>query len=1044
MPTRVLANACIMLLAAAVAIPLVSAPEAVAIGEPNAIISGSLADTSSVILDSFAHDFAGAASGTDSDSVTEAATGATASASLTYTSSDLDADAQGHGSASTGSPPRQATSTSHFSKEFSLTRPMQFSATGSVGVASPSGQCCVVASARLTTEDSTNVFNVVASTGDSTKSVSASGVLQPGDYTLALEASPGMGFGAAATANISGSADFDVSFTLTEAPVAVTITSAPPATTSTRDASFGFQVASGSPPPGHFECRIDTFGFAACTSPKTFTNVPDGDHRFEVRYKPDGGPAGPVSFANWKVVPGCPEVRVGLTVASGCFTERLANGQPTGVFETDQDAWVGGFHLRPRPGGKLVVQDRPQGALAAEGSGVDWVLGGQTVPAPLGEIQPFVSDFALGLNTAGSFERFLALPLLKGLSGQVKVTWDSGGRGAKVEASVSMEDLTKNLGSALAGRLGLGGRSIGTLAGKLVFTLANGRTAEVTEGELELPEFAIELKGTNPPLKEGFGGAKFKAKRVGTSVEWSGEVSVLFPWEGSTGTNQGKVVGRLFFRDFEIAGLGLGVSGFETRIGRTGWDLIGIEGDVIYRPAFSFNVGITAQQHSSFAGDHLFKLTGNVKALALASSDCGAGSNPVEFVGTFNAPPLEAHKVGELKGQLLMCAYLQGARNFAFEAGISGDLTIDGGPFSKLISAQGSAKGWFSGFDFNLDGSYQLKLPVLGTIGATGVISSEGYAVCGRFGFISTGIATNNWLEAPSDMTGCDFTPFRVATPGPAAAAAAAGGRTVTIPPGQTAFGVAVRGNGGAPRVRVRGPRGELFVSPSGAERLKTAEAIVVPIDERETTYVFLRTPRSGSWGIEPLEGSTPIRRIETSRQLPKQRIRTRVTKKNGKVLVRWQARKVPGQKIELIDRADGVATTIQRSTSKRGGRVRFTPANPLATRRTIEAVLLQNGSPRPALRVARYRLRAPRRPGRVGKPSAKRTGRRVTIRWRKARRAREYLVAIKAGTTILTRTTTTRSTIIYAGAPAGTLTIRITPRDQFGRKGRTATLKVK
>jgi hypothetical protein len=106
--------------------------------------------------------------------------------------------------------------------------------------------------------------------------------------------------------------------------------------------------------------------------------------------------------------------------------------------------------------------------------------------------------------------------------------------------------------------------------------------------------------------------------------------------------------------------------------------------------------------------------------------------------------------------------------------------------------------------------------------------------------------------------------------------------------------------------------------------------------------------------------------------------------------------------------------------------------------------VLLQNGSPRAPLTVARYRLRAPSRPGRVGKPSAKRTSRGVTIRWRRARRASEYLVTIKQGSTVVTRTTTTRTTVTYAGAPATTLAIRITPRDRFGRQGRAATVKVR
>ena len=869
------------------------------------------------------------------------------------------------------------------------------------------------------------------------------GTISPGSCSLSVDALADAEDNTAGTVPTS-TGGYVLSLDVTEAgaqPPAVEITAGPPATTNATTASFEFRATGGSPPPGHFECSLDNAGFTECASPKTFDNLAEGDHRFQVRYKPDAGGAGPAAEATWRVVPGCPDVRVGVAVAQGCFTERMANGAGTGVFETEQDAWVGGFHLRPRPGGKLVIQDRPQAPLAAEGAGVDWLLGGQAVPAPLAELQPFVPDFTLSLNTAGTIERFVALPLLQGLSAQAKVTWDPGGRGSKVEASVSMEELTESLGTPLAGLNG-NATSIGTLAAKLELKLANGTATEVTEGELEVPEYAVELEGTTPPLKEGFGGGRFKAKRVGTTVEWSGEVSVLFPWQGQSGTNQGTVTGRLFFTDFQMGGLGLGVSGFERPIGRTGWDLTGIEGDVLYRPDFAFNVGVTAQQHSSFAGDHLFKLTGNVKALKLAEDDCEQGSNPVEFVGTFNAPPLEAQEIGELKGQVLMCAYLQGARNFAFEAGLSGDLKVDV-PVDGAFSAQGSAKGWFSGLDFNLDGSYRLTVPVIGTIGADGVFSSEGYAVCGRYGFISAGIATDNWLEPPGDLTGCDFTPFRVAT-GPSSARAAGGTRTVRVPSGQSAFGFAVRGSDGAPLVRVSGPRGERFTTPSDGEPLERRDALIIPATQLKTTYVYLRRPRPGRWSIEPLDGSPAIDRVETARQLPRPRVRARARRRGGKVVVNWSARRIPGQRIELVDRADGVATTIQRSTSRGRGRVVFTPRNPLATRRTIEAVILQNGSPRPPLTAARYRLRKPRRPARVGKPTARRTSAGLTIRWRRARRARDYIVSVSAGTSVLTRTTTARRVVTYRGAPAGRLTVRITSRDQFGRTGPAARVTVR
>jgi hypothetical protein len=641
-----------------------------------------------------------------------------------------------------------------------------------------------------------------------------------------------------------------------------------------------------------------------------------------------------------------PSVQVGLALAEGCFTERKdAQNNGTGVFETDQEAWLGGLDLKPRTGGKLVLEPANHTApVRAEGAGVDWVLPhGVSIPAPLGEIEPFTPTYTLSLNTAGTLERVVALPLLKDTSAQVTVTWGTGGANSTIQAQVSIEDISKNLGDAFSES------TVGTLSGSLTLNLANGSATSLSGASFQVPEFSAHIKDTDPALRLGFGGAKFtEADDANGKPTWSGEVTTLFPWAD----RQGSITGGLSVADESLAGLKLAVSGFKQPLGKSGWELTGVNGQLAFQPAFAFDLGVNVEEKVKVKGDPLFKLDGNLKGLALAS-DCKQGANPFEFLLSGNAPPLESEHIGKATFQVRFCAYLTDPRDFAFEAAMSGAIKVDVGKAKGLVTASGSASGWFSGRDFNLDGSYQLQLPLIGNIGAQGVLSSEGYAFCGTYHFITEGFATNNWVEPPQDLSGCDLTPFR-AQPRAAASAAGARTRTVRVAGGQDVVAIAVRGVRGAPRVRLTGPRGQRV---DGAHALTTSRAIVLPIAQLHTTYVYLHHPAAGTWRVRTLAGSDLIRRLDTAHKLPAPRVSAKVTVKRGRVRVSWRAKAIPGQAIELLDRAAGTATTIQKLTRRHRGRLAFTPGGPHAGRRTIEADVVEHGIPRARRVVARYRL---------------------------------------------------------------------------------------
>jgi hypothetical protein len=89
-----------------------------------------------------------------------------------------------------------------------------------------------------------------------------------------------------ATSSLGSSTTSLATFMTPPMPPETTLFSRPVGLVTTRTVSFGFNSnVDGST----FECSRDGSEFAACTSPATYTDVPDGDHVFEVRaIDPDG------------------------------------------------------------------------------------------------------------------------------------------------------------------------------------------------------------------------------------------------------------------------------------------------------------------------------------------------------------------------------------------------------------------------------------------------------------------------------------------------------------------------------------------------------------------------------------------------------------------------------------------------------------------------------------------------------------------------------------------------------------------------------------
>jgi large repetitive protein len=118
--------------------------------------------------------------------------------------------------------------------------------------------------------------------------------LASGSHTFAVRAIDQAG-------NVDPSPD-TFTWTVDANPPDTTISSNPPNPSPSASASFGFN---GSDPGGSvasFQCKLDGAGFSACTSPKSYSGLADGQHTFSVRAVDQAGNVDPSPDAfNWTI-----------------------------------------------------------------------------------------------------------------------------------------------------------------------------------------------------------------------------------------------------------------------------------------------------------------------------------------------------------------------------------------------------------------------------------------------------------------------------------------------------------------------------------------------------------------------------------------------------------------------------------------------------------------------------------------------------------------------------------------------------------------------
>ncbi|MEA2481785.1 MAG: hypothetical protein QOJ07_3707, partial [Thermoleophilaceae bacterium] len=344
---------------------------------------------------------------------------------------------------------------------------------------------------------------------------------------------------------------------------------------------------------------------------------------------------------------------------------------------------------------------------------------------------------------------------------------------------------------------------------------------------------------------------------------------------------------------------------------------------------------------------------------------------------------------------------------------------------------------------------------------AAGIISSNGFAVCGKLPVISifgTVTVGHHWNHDYTDLFpawgfgGCDLSGYRV-TANPARATAAAAGLPVTLPHSQAAT-LAVRGSGGAPSVTLTAPDGREIVPTTGSLQDAVAavttdggpEAAAFSVPSSSTTGVLLKNPAAGTWRVAAQPDSAPLAEVSETHTLAAPAVKGRVLGSGRKLRLRYSLHPRPGMTVTFAELGQNQLHEIGKARGA-AGTIAFSPADGPAGTRQIVALIDQGGLPRPRVALARFRAPGPLRPGRVPGLKLAFRGHALTIGFGAASNAKGYRIRVSSTdgkNRLLLATAKRRSARLAGFGPGASATVTVTAYAANGHSGPKTVRRVR
>ncbi|MGZ5347099.1 MAG: hypothetical protein ACXWGV_05840 [Solirubrobacterales bacterium] len=399
---------------------------------------------------------------------------------------------------------------------------------------------------------------------------------------------------------------------------------------------------------------------------------------------------------------------------------------------------------------------------------------------------------------------------------------------------------------------------------------------------------------------------------------------------------------------------------------------------------------------------------------------------------------------------------------------VNGQLNKGFGPFSVNAGVGAKVGNGYWGASGSGDGCIDVIIDAC--VGVKVAVGPKGVAGCGKISIKwlpdPAGGAVVYWGGGFSSYWGCSMGKVK----GKAGAAAIAAARaahpdagtsarpfSVRVPRGLNRALFEVRGAGGPPQVRLKGPGvGAVTTPPPGVSTAQGARWFATRATADNTTYVIFRRPPGGKWKLSELPGSPAIASVGVARGLPARIARGRVTGKGRSRTLAYRVAKLPGTRVTFFERggpeipaAPGESVDRVIGAARRAsGRIPFKPAESRTRARRIDAVIESDGATVRTETVARFR--SPRF-GRLPAPKLRliRKGSSLLVRWSRIRAAQRYRAVVDLSDRATLGFETSRKRRGLRIAEIGPLTsgkveVRaISPGGYLGRGGKGALRRV-